>query len=212
MLNLPIAMLIWFLVFSVFFYQNGEPPSISSPVEGEVIQDVISITGSTAGTGFLKAEITFGYAHDPTATWFLIQSTTEPVSNNQLALWDTKQITDGDYNLRLQVFYLDNTTQEVIVRDLKIRNTTQLPTQTLESQPSAVSSLSVVDQNLTQVVGLTPIQTPDTLNTAGMDRNIPPDNPASLKESTVYSHVRIGALVSIVVFVVIELILRLRRS
>ena len=87
---------------------QGRLPSFH-PKQGDVLQGVVTIRGSSNETGFLSAEVDFAYAGDTTGTWFLIATGSQPVDSNILASWDTTTITDGNYNLRLRVTLTDGT-------------------------------------------------------------------------------------------------------
>ena len=111
-----------------FFWLNGpglvhaspleqRPPRIevSSPSAGEALQGVVQILGSTDMPDFLSSEVSFGYATDPTSTWFLIEQSSVPVEEGEIASWDTSTITDGEYRLRLQVFLTTGEVHEIMV-------------------------------------------------------------------------------------------------
>jgi hypothetical protein len=104
--------------------------AIHFPQPGQALQGVVLITGNTAIPAFLGAELAFAYAHDPTQTWFILQSMEQPVSEGVLAQWDTSAITDGNYDLRLTVFLENDQKVEVSVAGLRIRNYTPIETNT----------------------------------------------------------------------------------
>ena len=105
-------------------------PAITWPTGGEALQGVVAVEGQTAVDGFQFAEVSFAYRSDPTNTWFLIQQSGAPVENGLLANWDTSTITDGDYRLRLQVFFKDGQVREVLVDGLRVRNYSPVETST----------------------------------------------------------------------------------
>ena len=70
----------------------------------------------------------FGYQDDPTATWFLIEQSAEPVKKGLIASWDTSTITDGEYQLRVRVILADGKVAEAIVPNLRVRNYTPVET------------------------------------------------------------------------------------
>jgi hypothetical protein len=89
---------------------------------------VVEIFGTSGLEGFRAAEISFAYQNDPTATWFLIQQTSQPVVDGLLARWDTSTITDGQYRLRLQVFFQDGQVMEQVIGGLRVRATISMHT------------------------------------------------------------------------------------
>jgi hypothetical protein len=77
---------------------------ITSPKPGEVVSGQIQLTGTAdiPNFGFYKYEFT------PIGTdiWSTIQADRTVHQDSELGLWDTSELTPGDYNLRLVV--LDN--------------------------------------------------------------------------------------------------------
>ena len=212
MLNLSIAMIqVWFFALW-FLLQTGNPVSITAPVDGEILKDVVPIMGNTAVDGYQRYEITFAYAGDQTGTWFWLDSSSDVVSQSQLALWDTKVITDGDYDLRLQVFLMDDSVLEVIVRDLKVRNYSDTPTSpAVLGQSSALplpdatlipaTELSKPGEKAT-LVPASPVSAMESLT----------ENPATLTESSIYSILRIAGILTVMVFALLGFILYMRHS
>ncbi len=103
---------------------------IVSPQAGQALQGVVSIMGRTSLSGFRSAEVLFGYANDPSQTWFFISDSTTPVEAGLLAEWDTSTLTDGNYTLRLVVNRLDKSRAVAIVPGLRIRNYSPVETDT----------------------------------------------------------------------------------
>ncbi len=112
--------------------QWGTPPKVEilSPSEGEVLQGVIPIIGSTNVEGLESWELSFSYINDSRETWFLIDESDQSFSNELLAQWDTTAITDGDYQLRLRGFLPENKTSDTIMTNLRVRNYTLIETST----------------------------------------------------------------------------------
>ncbi|MBK8419669.1 MAG: hypothetical protein IPL17_12695 [Anaerolineales bacterium] len=54
-------------------------------------------------------------------------------------MWDTTLLTDGDYTLRLRVYFQDGASQDILIQDLKLRNDVPLPTET----PTATATLTL---------------------------------------------------------------------
>jgi hypothetical protein len=203
LLTILLALLAWSLrAGPVSAQAPGSKVSILSPQAGGVLQGQVTITGNNNGsrlryrniTGFVSAEISFAYTHDPTDTWFLIASSTQPVTQGTLAVWDTTTITDGLYALRLRVTLGDGSYVDAIVPDLRVRNYTPVETNT----PTAVLLESTPVPNATATA--TPYPTPTAL----------PPNPAALTPLNIYTSLGYGALSVVVIIVLFAFYLRLR--
>ncbi len=73
---------------------------IKSPVDGAHIAGSTTISGVAQGTGFAQYVLEYGSGHLPTS-WTLIQSSTTPVSNGTLGVFDPSALPDGPYTIRL---------------------------------------------------------------------------------------------------------------
>ena len=165
----------------------------------------VQITGNMAVPNFASSELAFKYASDSADNWFTIQTFLQPTADSDLAVWDTTTLTDGDYNLRLRIFMIDGTFQDVQVSDLKIRNDTPEPTEvvlteTALPQFNAATSLPVLSQLTSTAIITFPSSTPL------------PANPASVTNSSIYATFGRGALIVLVLFIFFSLILRLRKN
>ncbi len=175
--------------------QFGDP-AIIEPRTGDVLQGVVSITGTTDISGFAGSEISFAYTDDTTGTWFLIGRQDQPAFNDTLATWDTTVITDGNYVLRLRVQITDGSTRETVVPGLRVRNYSSVETPT--SIPLAPESTQLPTVTPTS----TPLPTPTSL----------PVNPARLAPKEVSASILYGGLLVILVFAIIGLLFWMRRK
>ena len=200
-------MKIRFLLLSVLLLlaaQDIPPISITSPALGDALRGEVTIIGTTDILGFTSSQSDFAYASNPTGTWFALQTSTQPVVDSPLAVWDTTLISDGDYVLRLRVFIEDGTFQETTV-PVKIQNDTPIVTLT----PVVTSSPNRLDIGLptpflvasSPTPTLTPRSTPTPL----------PTNAVSINQIAIYTSLGRGALVIIGLFAVVGIILRFRR-
>jgi subtilisin family serine protease len=73
---------------------------IKSPVDGVHISSATTISGVAQGPGFAQYVLEYGSGHLPTS-WTLIQSSTTPVSNGTLGVFDPSALPDGPYTIRL---------------------------------------------------------------------------------------------------------------
>jgi hypothetical protein len=175
--------------------QFGDPV-IVAPRPGDVLQGVVTISGSSDVSGFALAEISFTYADDPTGTWFQIAISSQPVFNDTLATWDTTVITDGDYVLRLRIYLTDGTSREALVTGLRVRNYTAVETPTPIPLAPEATPLPTITQTATS------FPTPTAL----------PRNPAILAPTDVTVSILYGGLAAILTFVIGTIYIWLRRK
>lgn len=178
---------------------------ITAPQSGQVIQGLVVVSGSVTLLGFSYYELAFSYESDSTDTWFILQTSSLPVSDGELGTWDTGALTDGDYRLRLRAYLLDGSFQEIIVTDLKVRNytaaPTTVPTATETSLPGLVAPTALL---------ATPV--PAAVTQAYPTPTPLPPNPAGLDVGAIYSALGRGAGWTLVLFLGLGLLLRLRRD
>jgi hypothetical protein len=204
MLKLPIAMLKAFLLLILLFQNPGV--TLTSPQPGEVLRGQVEIFGSMDVPNFSSAELAFSFSGSDSAdSWFTIQTFPQPKADSPLAVWDTTSVTDGDYVLHLRVFLQDGTSQDASITDLKIRNDVPLPTAT----PTEIFEIS------TPLIALEDVTAAAPLPTQTLSFRQPtslPVNPASINRSEISSTFTRGALTTLVFFLLISLLLRLRKN
>jgi hypothetical protein len=213
MLNLSIVMKRIFLIVGLIFLlfpppvlaQEGDQATISYPIEAQFVQGIVSINGSVTALGFASYELSFAYENDPTQTWFELESSTLPVFDGELGTWDTTTLTDGDYTLRLRIFLLDGTTQETTISGLRVRNYTPIPTST--PTPTATPVVQFAAPTA-QLIAPAPATATSSLPTPTL---LPP-NPVSLANNSISEALGQGAALTLLLFVVLGLLLRLRRE
>jgi hypothetical protein len=178
--------------------------AILSPVPGQALQGSAPIVVDTAVEGFEAAELAFAYANNPSGTWFTLFQSNQPVSGEALMEWDTSQISDGTYTLRLTVRLSDGTQQEVEAAGLRVRNYTAIENDT----PTPVTPSATSPPQDTPVPSFTPTPT----GTPRPPTPTPlPDNPAVLDKSEVVKSAAKGALVVLGIFALAALYGALRR-
>lgn len=187
------------------FFQAG--PVITAPRNGDVLVGQVEILGSLGVPGFSSAELAFTYVADATGTWFFIQELSGSAQQELLAFWDTSQLTDGDYRLRLRIFQPDGSSQEIFVENLHIRNEVHPPTPT--SLPAVPSESPELVEDLPEAVfpTISPQSTPEVLASRGPMHA----NPAELDQGSIYSIFIRSAILVLALFAVLGLLLRLRR-
>jgi hypothetical protein len=132
---------------------------ITSPLEGAGAAGILPISGTATHPQFQFYELAFAYSPNPTDTWFPIAPRgTAPVVNEVLGRWDTSQISDGVYTLRLRVFYADGAFLEALVNNVRVQNGT--PTPAAGSLPEPTATLAVPATATQPVIVLPPTSTP----------------------------------------------------
>ena len=103
---------------------------MSVPEAGAVVQGNVSISGTLAAEGMTAYEILFGYAETTADQAFLLAQGSQPVTEGELARWDTTLYTDGNYRLIIRLHFTDGSTQETVVDGLRVRNYSPVETAT----------------------------------------------------------------------------------
>ena len=107
---------------------------ILSPREGQPPQGVEIIEGKIRGDGFTRGKIAFSYAGVENPSWFYIADIEPEAADSSQASfqaeWDTSQITDGNYHLRVVAEYQNAAVIFEVIPNLRIRNYSQVETST----------------------------------------------------------------------------------
>jgi len=105
--------------------QNQGVAVITSPLDGASLNGLVPISGTATHPQFQRYELAFAYSPNPTGTWFPLQApVTTQVVNEIIGRWDTTQISDGLYSLRLRVYYSDTAYLEAFVQNVRVQNAT----------------------------------------------------------------------------------------
>ncbi|MQC24581.1 MAG: hypothetical protein DWG81_01365 [Chloroflexi bacterium] len=151
-----------------------------------MLRGVALIRGTADHPAFDHYEVSFAYEPNPTASWFAIEAAGgAAVPGGQLASWDTTQIADGAYQLRLQVFVTTGEAPlEFITTGLSVANSVPLPTASTTPQATAVAIA-------TASVATVPVSTPPsaasdlpTSTPAVSPSGMPAISPSSSPEAT----------------------------
>lgn len=121
--------------------------TIADPQPGQALRGVVLIRGTAQQPAFDHYEVSFSYEPNPTADWFAIEAAgSSPVQNGQLASWDTTQIADGAYQLRLRVFSNDGgALLEFVTAGLAVANSVPLPAVSATSPATAVATVPITE-------------------------------------------------------------------
>jgi hypothetical protein len=190
-------------VLAFFFFAQTSEPAILSPQAGETLRGKVQIIGNLNVPNFSSAEIAFSYASDSTS-WFAIQTFSQIPVDQNLAMWDTSLVTDGDYVLHLRVFFQDGTSRDVVISDLKVRN---------DVAPDAATITPTIEAAAAVTEAATPLslEAPSATPVFPTPTNLPP-NPVTITSSSIFYYFARGGLIAIVVIFLFSLILRLRRD
>ena len=165
---------------------------IQSPRVGQALQGVELLDGRVRGEGFVRGKITFSYADAPDPTWFfiadIIPAAEGSAQTSYQVEWDTTQITDGNYHLRVVAEYKDGAAIYELIPDLRIRNHSPVETAT----PAPSSEDPGGDEPPTETIEPTPAATPTAL----------PPNPAEVRSGDLYQALQFSGIGVVVLFIV----------
>lgn len=184
--------------------RKGEITSLN---DGQAIRGIVPVEGSTMVDGFLSWEMSYGYANDTTGTWFFIAESMDPIVNGFIANWDTTQITDGNYKLRLTLFLEKARRSHTIVQNLRVRNYTPIETDTPE--PTLTSTPFTESQQPSQ--SLRSSQIPSD-NAAPPSPTVLPANDLELSSSTIANRFLRGAAGVLVAFMILGIYSTVKKS
>ncbi len=110
---------------------QGDQSVITSPQNNAVVRGQVAIVGSATHSQFQFYKIEF--AREPVVgeAWTIVGAIhQQQVTNGQLETWDTSQLPDGSYTLRLRVVRLDGNYSEYSVVQVVVANAqpTETPT------------------------------------------------------------------------------------
>ncbi|MCE1253654.1 MAG: hypothetical protein LWX83_08920 [Anaerolineae bacterium] len=186
MLNLLVMVRSGIRLFFLFFsflgsiwpqVNQAETPRISAPTAGQAVKGAVLVSGFTDIKNFQSAEVSYSYTSGDTS-WFLISQSSEAVKDGQLTVWDTSTITDGDYNLRLQVILTDGSVKEDVIT-VRVRNYSPVETVgVMAARPTATPTAIIYRQ-----------PTPTRL----------PANPASVTPADLDAYLRCGVISAVVI-------------
>lgn len=130
---------------------------ITGPASNAVVQGAVQITGSADHPAFQFYAVEFHPEPVTGDRWQTVQAVQQtPVVNGVLVTWDTTQVPDGSYTLRLRTVRLDGNYTEFFVQQVVVANTQQVPTDT--PTPGVVAETPTPEN-----VSLPPTATPTDL-------------------------------------------------
>ncbi len=193
-----------------------EPPSglpavtdgFTYPRSDSEVRGVINITGILPAGNFSSLDLSFTYQDDITGTWFPIPLQPQPFVDNILAVWDTTQVSDGFYSLRLRIFLADGIVERTVT-NIRVRNyspletSTPLPTSTPTETPTPTRTPRATGlPTATITPTFTPIPSPTAM----------PANPAMLSPGQILLNMGKGALAVFAAFLFFGALLALSQK
>jgi hypothetical protein len=190
-----------FSLWSIFGWaqQPANAPEIIDPVNGQVLQSIVAISGSSRIPGFQSAELAFAYDVDPNSNWFILYESQEPVERGVITEWDTTRITDGNYRLRLRVYRDGADPVDTFSTGLRIRNYSPVETSTPEAAPTEAAVVIATEPQ------------PAATRTAVLTPTPLPPNPILVTRQKLQVSLVYGLLIALAGFVVFGLYLALKR-
>ena len=139
---------------------------ITSPRDRDVVRGLLVIKGSAANpTNFWKYEIHYAPEPNPTDQWTVLGIHEVQVIDGRLETWDTSQVPDGTYSLRLRVVRTDGNYDEYYVRQISVANAQ--PTETPTATPTPAASPTPLPPTPTVIIEQPPTVTPRPTPTPG---------------------------------------------
>ena len=194
---------------------QGDLSLITSPQNNAIVRGQVPILGSATHPQFqfYKVEV----AHEPPIdeNFAIIGAIHEDqVVDGQLEVWDTTQVPDGSYTLRLRVVRLDGNYSEYSVVQVVVANAqptetptpSASPTPTISPTPLPATPTIIIDQPALPTGAVTPVPTRITpLPTPAEERISLNLDTTPLQTACLY-----GAGISLGVFLVFGLLAALR--
>jgi hypothetical protein len=177
--------------------QDSLDATIQSPLPGEAVQGLVQIKGNALIKGFSGYELAFSFENDITETWFLINQSQAPVSDDVLGEWDTSVLSDGNYSLRLTVYRIEASSVVVTVEGIRVRNYSPIETET--PNKSTISTTPTL-------IDITPTpQAPMKTQSPLISPTPLAKNPAEINPQEISSSIKRGAIFTVVVLGIIGL-------
>jgi hypothetical protein len=154
--------------------------SFSYPVDGSTISGTIQISGTVIDPAFQYYELAYATSSQANSAWTSLQPpVAQQVQGGILGLWDTTQVADGAYSLRLRLIRQDGSNLDAVI-GIQITNAspTPLPTIVPVLTPTAFIILPTAGPSPTPLIIQPPTRTPLPTVTPGG----PTPTPAALFE------------------------------
>jgi cell division septation protein DedD len=138
---------------------------ITSPQDRDMVRGLLVIKGTATNPSFWKYEVYFAPEPNPNDQWQLLGLHEVQVTDGRLETWDTSQVPDGTYSLRLRVVRADGNYAEYYVRQISVVNAQ--PTETPTSTPTPLATRTPLPPTPTVIIEQPPTSTPRPTSTPG---------------------------------------------
>jgi hypothetical protein len=166
---LALCLLIALFMGLSFVRLEAAPPQqeavITSPRDRDVVRGLLVIKGTATNPNFWKYEIHYAPEPNPTDQWTVLGLHEVQVVDGRLETWDTSQVPDGTYSLRLRVVRQDGNYDEYYVRQISVANAQ--PTETPTATPTPAASPTPLPPTPTVIIEQPPTATPRPTATPG---------------------------------------------
>lgn len=170
--------------------QAQTTPGITSPRTGEVVSGAVPVIG-TADTGdFQRYELYYKPAFADDSAYLYLDDGPEPIFDDQLAIWDTSDLTPGEYTLRLRVVKEDGNYAEYFAENIMVNpdvTPTPRPQTGFRPAPTALPNVTRITSSAASrtitMVGFGRAAAPADRVTVGLflRPNVGPDQTASFR-------------------------------
>ncbi|MCC7206991.1 MAG: hypothetical protein IT323_06770 [Anaerolineae bacterium] len=116
--------------------QQSTGAQIVSPQAGQTLVGNVNIIGAASDPDFQRYRLEFASMDAAEEQWLLIAEITQQATAGVLAQWDTTQVPDGRYQIRLRVILRDGTVVQAAVQNLLVQNQQPTPLPTLAGPPT----------------------------------------------------------------------------
>jgi hypothetical protein len=125
--------------------QGQDIAVITNPLSNAVVRGTIQVTGSADHPQFQFYVLEFSPEPVTGDQWRIIGAIVQtPVLDGVLQNWDTTQVPDGSYTLRLRTVRLDGNYTEFFAQQVVVTNTQPLPTDTPTPGPTPTAAAPIV--------------------------------------------------------------------
>ncbi|MBN1642826.1 MAG: hypothetical protein JXA09_16435 [Anaerolineae bacterium] len=155
---------------------------IVAPATGSQVRGQVAVQGSATHPDFTWYQVGYAPEPNPTGEWTFFSNSESSVNNGQLAVWDTRALRDGTYQLLLEVHRSDGNFDLCFSTKIRVVNTQPTPTFTAVPLPTTADTptpLPTPEATATVLVEQPPTATPRATPTYSAV-----DNPTPTPEET----------------------------
>lgn len=160
---------------------------ITQPLDGSTVRGTMTLQGSAVAANFSHYQIELGQGTNPQTFAIIQEPTSRLVERGTLGTFDTTQIENGPYTLRLMVFDQSRGAVEARIRvlvDNPIPTPTPTPTATEIIIIPTDTPTSIPTETPTLIPSDTPTMELPTLTPIPLPTELPTENPTTIATST----------------------------